>query len=450
MSLKEVLARIEADQTRAVEELTAVCRIPSVSAEKRSQPECAEAVRLLLESNAIPAKVIPVPEAPQVVFGEVRVGDEKPTLLFYNHYDVQPVDPRNEWATDPFEPVVKEGKFYARGSGDTKGNIVAQVAAVRAYLAVDGKVPCNVKFVIEGEEEVGSPHFRTFVDANRDLLRADGATIEGGEHSMAGVPKVEMGCKGTLYVELTARTAAVDQHSMWASMLPNAAWRLHAALAALRDERGKILIPGWTDSAVKPTRQMLGFLRKADFDEKPLLQAWGIKAPLVDKTGYELLRHAIFSPTCTICGITGGFQGEGTKTVNPAVASAKVDFRLLPGMKAMDQLEKLKPFLAAEGFGNVDVHFHDKIDPSATPYDARIAKACIKAAKDVYGRPPDVWPWTLGASANGFFNEVVGVPAVSGPGVSYEASGYHAPNEHIRLADFTNGAKYFAALMARF
>jgi len=450
MALKDVLSHIDAGQSKAVDDLTLLCRIPSISAEKRAQPECAEVVRTLLESNGITAKSVSVPEAPPVVFGEIRAGDDRPTLLLYNHYDVQPVDPLGEWSTDPFTPIVRDGKFYARGSGDTKGNIVAQVAAVRAFLAVDGRLPCNVKFVIEGEEEVGSPHFARFVEANRDLLRADGATIEGGEHSMAGIPKVQFGCKGTLYVELTARTAAVDQHSMWAAILPNAAWRLHAALRTLRDERGKILIPGWAETAVRPTRQMLAHLRKCTFEEKPLLESWGIAAPLVEKSGYELLRHAVFSPTCTICGITSGFQGDGTKTVNPAVARVKLDFRTLPGMKAMDQLEKLKAFLAAKGFADIEVHFHDKIDASATPYDSRIAKACLKAGKEVYGRPPDVWPWSLGASANGFFNEVVGVPAVSGPGVSYEASGYHAPNEHIRLTDFTNGAKYFAALMARF
>ncbi|HKZ48395.1 MAG TPA: M20/M25/M40 family metallo-hydrolase [Thermoplasmata archaeon] len=450
MALKNVLERIESRMPESLDALTALCRIPSVSAEKRAQPEAAEAVRKLLQDSKVDARIIELPEAPPVVFGEIRAGDDRPTLLLYNHYDVQPVDPRSEWRTDPFEPVVQDGKLFARGSGDTKGNIVAQVAAVRAFLEADGRVPCNLKFVVEGEEEVGSPHFKSFVEANREILQADGATIEGGEHSMSGLPKVEFGCKGTLYVELTARTAAVDQHSMWAGILPNAAWRLIAALRRLRDEKGRVLIPGWTDTAVKATRQQLAYLRKSEFEERPLLDAWGIQAPLVGKSGYTLIRHGLYNPTCTICGFTSGFQGEGTKTVNPAVASAKVDFRLLPGMKAMGQLEKLKAFLAVAGFADIDVHYHDHIEASATPYDTRIAQACIRAGKDAYGRPPTVWPWSLGASANGFFNEIVGVPAVSGPGVSYEASGYHAPNEHIRLADFANGAKYFAALMARF
>ena len=180
------------------------------------------------------------------------------------------------------------------------------------------------------------------------------------------------------------------------------------------------------------------------------MKAWGIKAPLVKKSGAALLQYAMFSPTCTICGFKSGYLGPGTKTVNPAVATAKIDFRVLPGMKTSKQLAVLKRHLKAKGFGDIDVHFHDALEASATPYDTRIAKAAIASAKDVYHRPPAVWPWSLGASATGFFNEIVGVPSISGPGVSYEASGYHAPNEHIRIEDFRHGAKYFAALMEKF
>src|SRR5256712_13020447 len=150
-------------------------------------------------------------------------------------------------------------------------------------------------------------------------------------------------------------------------------------------------------------------LRKAEFREKELLKAWGIKAPLVKKPGPSLLEHALFSPTCTICGFRSGYQGEGTKTVSPAVASAKVDFRVLPGMKTAKQLAILRRHLKAKGFGDIDVHFHDAIEASATRYDTRIAKACIVAAKDAYRRPPAVGPWSLGASAHGFFHQMHGV-----------------------------------------
>jgi len=450
VTLDEVFVSIDRHLDDSLAALQEFCRIPSISAEKRSQPEAAAFVRKLLGGLGIEAREYPTAGGPPVVYGELHVGSDRPTILLYNHYDVQPVDPLDEWTTDPFDPVLRDGKLYARGSGDTKGNIVAQVAAVKSFLEVRGGPPCNVKFVIEGEEEVGSPHFRSFVEANRDLLKADGATIEGGEHSMRGVPKIEFGCKGTLYVELKCRSAAVDQHSMWAPILPNAAWRLIAALNTLRDAQGKVLIPGWTATAMRPTKEHLRYLKKAEFREKELLRAWGIRVPLVKKSGTDLLQHALFSPTCTICGFASGYQGPGTKTVNPSLASVKLDFRVLPGMRTADQLKKLKRHLRARGFGDIEVTFHDALEASATPYETRIAQACIGAAQDVYGRPPDVWPWSLGASATGFFNDIVGVPSISGPGVSYEASGYHAPNEHIRIEDFRNGSKYVAALLARF
>ncbi|TLZ60282.1 MAG: M20/M25/M40 family metallo-hydrolase [Methanobacteriota archaeon] len=342
MALRDVFGHIDAHLDESIATLSEFCKIPSISAEKRAQPEAAAFVRKVLGGLGIEGREFPTEGGPNVVFGEYRAGEGRPTLLFYNHYDVQPVDPLEEWKTNPFSPVIEGNKLFARGSGDTKGNLVAQVAAIRAFLAAGEPVPCNVKFVVEGEEEVGSPHFRSFVEANRGILKADGATIEGGEHSMHGVPKVEFGCKGTLYVELTARTAAVDQHSMWAPILPNAAWRLIQALDTMRDREGRILIPGWTKDAMRPTKEMHAYLRKAEFREKELLKAWGIKAPLVKKSGTALLEHAMFSPTCTICGFRSGYQGEGTKTVNPAVASAKVDFRVLPGMKTAKQLAILR------------------------------------------------------------------------------------------------------------
>ena len=450
MPLRDVFDRVDTKLEESLALLSDFCRIPSISAEKRSQPKAAAFARKMLAEAGVDAREVPVDGGPPVVLGELRVGNARPTLLMYNHYDVQPVDPLDEWKSDPFDPIVKDGKLFARGSGDTKGNVVAQLAAVRAFLEADGRPPCNIKFVIEGEEEVGSPHFRAFVEANREALKADGATIEGGEHSIRGTPKVEFGCKGTLYVELVSRTAAVDQHSMWAPILPNPAWRLIAALNTLRDPHGRVLIPGWTKTAMKPSKEHLRYLRRAEFREKELLKAWGVRAPLVRKSGTALLQHAIFSPTCTICGFTSGYQGPGTKTVNPATASVRLDFRVLPGMKTANQLRKLRRHLKAKGFGDIEVVYHDALEASATPYHTRIAQACIAGASDVYGRPPDVWPWSLGASANAFFNEVVGVPSVSGPGVSYEASNYHAPNEHIRIEDFRKGAKYFASLMARF
>lgn len=450
MSLKEVFEYIEKDKDRLLKELADLCRIPSISAHKKGQPQAAAAVRKLLEEAGAQSKEIPTDGGPNVVFGEMTSPKPSGTILMYNHYDVQPVDPIDLWQTDPFEPVVKDDRFYARGAGDTKGNIVAQIAAVRAFLEVEGRLPVNLKFVIEGEEEVGSRHFRSFVEANRETLKADGCTIEGGDHTVTGRIQVQLGCKGTQYVELVARTAKVDQHSSWAPLVPNAAWRLIHALNTMRDEEGRVLIKGFTEGARKPTPKEISYMRKNSFNPRDLRDAFGTTEILGGLDKYKALHRLLYTPTCTICGFWSGYTGEGSKTVNPAEARAKIDFRLVPGQKADVALQKVKKHLKSKGFRDIGVINLDSLEASATSIDARISRAVIEAAKDAYGMGPDVWPWSQGASAHYFFNEIVHVPSVSGPGVGYDGSNYHAPNEHIRIRDFLNASKHFAAMMARF
>src|SRR6266705_3448862 len=396
MALSDVLGRVEADAEKALETLKEYCRFPTISAHKRAQPETAAFVRRLLAENGFESREYPTEGGPNVVFGQMIVDERKPTLMMYQHYDVQPVDPLNEWKRDPFDPTIQDGKFWGRGCGDTKGNLIMQLLATQAWRAVEGRPPINLKFVVEGEEEVGSPHFASFVHANKEILKADGATIEGGDHLHEGTPKIELGCKGILYVEMVSRTASVDQHSSYAAIAPNPAWRLMHALMSLRDAKGRIKIAGWYEDARRPTARELRFLKSSVFSSEALKGFWGVKEFIGGDNDFELVKHLIYSPTCTICGFVSGYIEQGTKTVNPAVV-----------------------------------------------------KAAIKGSVDAYGREPEVWPWSIGASAHGFFNEVVGVPSISGPGVSYDGSNYHAPNEHFRIEDFVGGAKHMAAMMSR-
>jgi len=450
MTITDVLARVESDVDKALEILKEYCRFPTISAHKKAQPETAAFVRRLLLENGFDAREYSTDGGPAVVYGELRVDDRKPTLLMYQHYDVQPVDPLNEWKRDPFDPVVEEGKFWGRGCADTKGNLIAQLLAIQAWQRSEGAPPINLKFVVEGEEEVGSPHFRSFVEPNKEMLKADGATIEGGDHLHDGTPKIELGCKGTLYVELICRTAKVDQHSAYAPIAPNPAWRLIHALNTLRDARGRVTIPGWLEDGRRPTARELRWLKASGFKGRALKEFWGATELLGGDNDYELLRRLIYWPTCTICGFESGYLGEGTKTVNPAVAKAKIDLRLIPNLKVEKQLAKLRDHLKAKGFGDIQVVYKDSLEASAISPSARVVKAALKGSVDAYGREPEVWPWSAGASVNGFFNEIVGVPSISGPGVSYDGSNYHAPNENIRIADFLGGAKHMAAMIGRF
>lgn len=451
MTLSEVLEKVDAGVDASLELLKAYCRLPTISAEKRAQPETAAFVRGLLTDAGFEAQEYATDGGPPVVFGQKIVDEKLPTLLMYQHYDVQPVDPLDEWRHDPFDPVIEDGKFLARGCGDTKGNLVAQLLAVKAWQQAAGQPPLNLKFVVEGEEEVGSPHFPGFVRDHRELLKADGATIEGGDHLADGRPRMELGCKGILYVDLVCRTAKVDQHSSYAAITPNAAWRLIECLDRLRAPNGRIRIPRWNENVRAPTSEELRYLRKTSLRVEDLKEYWGVRSLRGGSDPYRVVRTLVYSPTCTICGFLSGYTGEGTKTVNPAVARVKLDFRLVPGMRIESQLEKLRDYLRTEGFDDVEIVPHqESLQPSAISMNERVARAAIEGGRDAWGKDPEVWPWSAGASANAFFNDELGVPSLLGPGVSYDGSNYHAPNENIRLSDFRLGARHAAAMFGRF
>src|SRR5437667_63573 len=233
-------------------------------------------------------------------------------------------------------------------------------------------------------------------------------------------------------------------------LAPRPAWRLNHALMTLRDAKGRIKVRGWYKDARRPTARELRYLRASAFKADALKEFWGVSEFVGDGNDFDILRRLIYSPTCTICGFVSGYIEQGTKTVNPAVAKAKIDFRLVPNMKQEAQLTKLREHLTSKGFGDIELSpAKESLESAAISLSARVVKAAIKGSVDAYGREPEVWPWSPGASAHGFFNKVVGVPSISGPGVSYDGSNYHAPNEHFRLPDFVGGAKHMAAMFAR-
>src|SRR5256886_5226218 len=241
------------------------------------------------------------------------VDERKPTLMMYQHYDVQPVDPLNEWKRDPFDPTIQDGKFWGRGCADTKGNLIMQLLAVQAWQSVEGRPPINLKFVVEGEEEVGSPHFASFVNANKEILGAEGATIEGGDHLHEGTPKIELGCKGILYVEMTSRTAKVDQHSSYAAIARNPAWRLIHALMTLRDAKGRIKIAGWYADARRPSARELRYLRARAFKAEAAKGFWGVSEFIGGGRGFGLARLPIYSPNLPAFRFVGRYVDVGHK-----------------------------------------------------------------------------------------------------------------------------------------
>ncbi len=429
-----------------VRELSDFTRVATISAQGTLLQEGASATRKILESHGANVRVLPEAGGPPVVVGEIEEDPFLPRIILYNHYDVQPVDPLDEWKTEPFDPVVKDGKLYGRGVGDTKGNLVAQAIAVQTVREVSGRLPVNVRYFVDGEEESGSPHLLPFADAHPELFQGLGATIEAGSHSLDGRPTMSMGSKGILSVELEVRTAAVDQHSSLATVLPNAAWRLIAALRTLRDERGKVLIEGFLDGVPPPDPEMLRYLRRCTADPIAYKDAFGVTEVYGGRTRYQRLKRHFYGTTCTIDGIWSGYTGAGHKTVNPAVAHAKLDFRLLPGQQPDAIFDKLVTHLRAKGFEDVKVEKHSVFEPASSSIHERIAQAILTGTREVYGVEPLVYPWSAGSSTTWYFTRL-GTPAPHPPGVGYDGSRYHAPNEHIRLEDARRSMKAAAGMV---
>jgi acetylornithine deacetylase/succinyl-diaminopimelate desuccinylase-like protein len=437
---------IDAHWGGAVEDLIMLCRQPSISAQGAGLEDTAGLLTQLMGKYDIAAQILPSKGYP-VVYGEIR-GDFPFTLLFYNHYDVQPPEPLELWSSPPFEPVISEGKLRARGVSDDKGDILARLLAVKAYKDVKGRLPINVKFLVEGEEEVGSVNLPAFVVEHRDLLAADACIWESGEVNSKGQPLIVLGLKGLVYVELEVKSAQRDAHSSLGAIVPNAAWRLVWALASLKDWEENILIPGFYDDVQASTEGEKGAIRAMPSEEEELKKSLGIEGFLKGLSDFDLMSRYILEPVCNICGIEAGYTGEGSKTVLPCRAKAKLDFRLVPHQKPQDIVLKLRQHLDSHGFSDIAIKFSEGEAAARTPLHSPFAALVCQAAREVYGIEPVLVPNSAGGGPMALFTEVLGLPTIS-CGIGYPKSKPHAPDENIRLDDFVNGARHIAAIIER-
>ncbi len=393
--MKDVFDYIDAHRQEFIERLQWLCRQPSIAAQNVGIRETAQMVAQLMEQIGVRPELFATDGAP-VIYG--AVGNHSKTLLIYNHYDVQPPEPVEEWHSPPFAAEIRDGKLFARGAADNKGNLVARLCAVEAWLRTRGALPLTVHFVMEGEEEVSSLHLHQFVRTHRDLVQADGCLWESGYKDIQETPEVYMGAKGILYLELEARGANRDLHSSVATIVPNPAWRLVWALSTFKDRHENILIDGFSDDVAEPTPEEVEHLRRLaaggndDFRRRDL----GIDQFLLGVTGMQLVKRNLFQPTSTICGFVSGYTGPGSKTVLPSQATAKVDFRLVPNQRPEDILDKVKRHLAQHGFADIQVRVLGMEHPARTSVDSPVAKAVVQTAKEIYGRDPLVYPLMAG------------------------------------------------------
>jgi acetylornithine deacetylase/succinyl-diaminopimelate desuccinylase-like protein len=431
-----------------IEETSRLCAQPSVSATGEGIDACANLVVGMLESRGIKTQRFETSGNP-IIVGRFDGASER-TILLYNHYDVQPPEPFDLWTTPPFEPAIRDGSLFARGAADDKGEFISRLAAFDAVrLAHDGEMPCGVLFVVEGEEEVGSPTVAQFVEDHKDILQCHGGIWEFGGVDQDGRPELTLGLRGILAVEIAVETMVMDAHSGAAHMLPSAVWRLIEVLNSLKGADEKIRIEGFYSGARPPTEHDLELLEQLPDRESWIREHLGVRKFVRGLSG-KALKRAVFDPTCNIQGMSSGYLGEGMKTIIPARATAKIDFRLVPGQDPEDIFAKLRAHLDANGYDDVEVKpaammWPAKVDPSDP-----MVLLTLDAAQEVYGKPCHIDPLTGGSSpVYAFANPLGGIPIVTA-GINYPGGRVHAPDEHFRIADFLMGSSHVARIIDGF
>lgn len=357
----------------------------------------------------------------------------------------------NYGTAPPFKPEIRDGKMYGRGVSDDKSHLTSRLLAIDAFLAEEGELPCTVKFIIEGEEETASVHLHDFISKNLEKLKADACIWEFGGVDHRDKPMQYLGLRGICYVELSVTALGIDVHSgLGGSIFPNAAWRLIWALNSLKGPDEKIRIDGFYDDVIPPTERDRELMAKLPDVEEVYKKQYGVKEFIKGlKGGVDLKMEEVFTPTCTICGITSGYQGPGSKTVQPAFASAKVDFRLTPNQKPKDILQKLRKHLDKEGFNDVEIKFLGGEPAARTDPDDPFVKIVVDTAEDVYDAKMEIVPMIGGSGPNYPFVHDLGLPVVT-MGLGYPDTKAHAPNENIRLDLYPQHAKHLARVMREF
>lgn len=437
---------IDQNKDRFKDELFELLRIPSISADSKHKADVKNAAAFL--ENQLKAigmedvRTCETPGNPIVVGKHLKAGPGKPTVLIYGHYDVQPPDPLELWETSPFEPFERDGKIYARGASDDKGQAYIHVKAIEAWLNSDRELPVNVKIILEGEEEVGSPNLVPFLKEQKDELSCDMVLVSDTAMFAKDIPSITYGLRGLAYMELEVFGPNRDLHSgVYGGAVQNPLNALCEMVAKMKDENGVIQIPGFYDDVIDLTDEEREASRKLPFNEKEWLGAIGIENGFGEK-GYTTLERKAARPTLDMNGMWGGYQGEGAKTVLPAKAGAKISMRLVPNQDPkkiaklfIDFCNQIKP----EGV-TIKVSDHHGGDPAMTPLDFYGLKAAAEAYKTVYGREP------LFAREGGSipivadFERVLGVNTIL-MGFGLNSDAIHSPNEHFHLQDFYRGIK---------
>lgn len=450
MSIEAVETYLQKNAERFVGDLSELLRIPSVSADsafKADVRRAAQAVERQMQQAGLRTEVAETPGNP-IVCGSLTEAPGAPTVLIYGHYDVQPPDPLADWVTPAFEPTVRDGKIYARGATDDKGQMLTHIKAIEAWTKAAGKLPVNVKVIIEGEEEVGSRNLDDFLEANREKLACDIVVVSDTSQYAPGIPAITYGLRGIIACEVTLRGPKQDLHSgIFGGSVTNPVNALAKLIASLHGDDGRVQIPGFYDDVTPLTSQERQQFAALPFDEGEFFKALGVTAGW-GETGFTSTERRWARPTCDVNGITGGYQGEGPKTIIPAWARAKITCRLVPNQDPHRIIQSLEAHLRAQCRPGIALEFQSDHGASGLVFDtsSTYMQAANRAIAAAFGREPVFIREGGSIPIVKTFKEILGADTLL-LGWGQNTDNLHSPNEHFTLADFHRGIHASARLM---
>jgi acetylornithine deacetylase/succinyl-diaminopimelate desuccinylase-like protein len=428
------------------ERLQALCRMPSVAARGTGMRAMVDAVEQMMQRVGIGTRLFKMGAGYPIIYGECGGGEQ--SYVIYGHYDVQPVGQLTSWSVGPFAATITDGKLYARGTANSKGDLTARIAAVEAYQKTFGKLPVALRFIVEGEDGIGSPSLYRFTRDHAELLQSQGCIWDEGYRDTLERPVISLGFKGITFLELRAHGARSDLHSKWGAIVPNPAWRLVQALATITSPKGVITIDGFSSHIAPITTQDAEALKAIELDEAGLKREFRISNWVRSLKGTALVKEHIFGPTCTICGIQTGHTDAGPKTVLPSTAMARLDFRLVPDLTPALVGKLLREHLDRRGFKEIEIIELGNAPLAKSSAESTVAQAVIGSAAEVYGTQPVVYPMDPSSGPVGAVCGVSTPPApVASFGISYAGSNPHGPDENIRLDDFLQSIKFIGRVI---
>ncbi|MGW6793178.1 M20/M25/M40 family metallo-hydrolase [Streptomyces chartreusis] len=444
-ALRSVLAHVEERQQEYVDRLIDYASRPSVSASGEGVIDVACYIRDRMRNMGLDTELVPTAGAP-MVFGR-WTGSDGPTLLLYGHYDVQPADPEDGWVSDPFQPVVRDGRIYGRGTADNKGQHLAQLLAIEAFLSRHGQLPCNIKVLLDGEEEIGSPNMPLLVAEHGDLLHADLVVISDGPVDPSGRPMISLGVRGALGFELRATGANAELHSgHWGGVAPDPMWDLVQLLATMKDSQGHVTIDGFYDDVQPLTAAGREALERLEIDVTAMKRDLEFDE-LAEPRERGIAERRVAWPTLTINGLHGGYDGPGLKSVLPREAVAKCDIRLVEAQRAGDIFAKVRAHVERHAPHIGLTRIGGSMEPSRTPIDSPFVEPVRRAIVAAQGQEPLLWPGIGGSLPLYVFTKTLGVPTIQVPCGNADQS-QHGPNENLTIEWFMAGIRTTVMLLA--